>query len=564
MSFGLIKNSTWKDSQARRMHRSFIRITLRKTLIFMVVCAICLVQVTVADARPHRLQATSNSRYAAIIMDAQTGRVINETNPDKKLYPASITKLMTIFLAFESVQRGRLYMDKYLTISTNATRQPPTKLGVRPGDHLTVKQAVLALITRSANDVAVVLAENIGGSEDGFARMMNARARSLGMNNTHFVNPNGLPNGAQTTTVRDIAILSRALMQYFPNQYPLFSTASFVYKREVITNHNHLMESFEGMDGLKTGFTNASGFNLAASAVRNNRRLIVIVFGGKSAASRDAHVAELFNKGFAMLSRGEQKTQMAGNTPRVSTPGYTPPQAIQPVQMDDQDDTIANPVANPETVTAEATTVETATDTTPDTTFQAAVASTTSQPATEPAAVVAHAAPPSQPPAATKTSRITPSRPAIEPVKTSRTTKAATGWVPDGGQPRTLQLPNSYQPPVSAIQPVQARTATRTTPSNMQAGVLPSSQPAQYKPSTEASSGWGIQVGAYTDVAAGQQALALAQQQLGGLPAAAKGVIVPSTTPAGTIYRARILGLSSQAANQACARLNDCMIFAVR
>ncbi len=518
------------------MRSHFIRSALRKTAVFITVCAIVASHASLADAKPRRLRNTANNRYASIIMDAQTGRVLESTNPDKKLYPASVTKLMTLFLTFESIQRGRLSMNKTLTISTNATRQPPTKMGVRPGDTFTVKQGILSLITRSANDVAVVMAENIAGSEEAFAKMMNARARSLGMANTHFMNPSGLPNGAQMTTVRDIAILSRALMQYFPNQYPLFSTRSFVYKREVITNHNHLMESYEGMDGLKTGFINASGFNLAASAVRNNRRLIVVVFGGKSAASRDAHVADLFNQGFAMLSRDQQKTQVASAAPKVTTPSYTPPQTIEPIQADTTTP-IADPVSAP---------VATPTQTPPAVIQPVEIASAAPVRTTTPTQVIK---PTPQP----------------KPIATTASASAAkaNGWVPDGGQVRTLQLPSDYTGPhpTQQIQPVAsvAQATQAAAP-----GVLPTSQPAQYRRSSEASDGWGIQVGASTDVAAGQQALQLAQRQLGGLPASARGVIVPSVTPTGTIYRARILGLSSQAANQACSRLNDCMIFAVR
>lgn len=516
------------------MYASFVLPLLRRTLVFALICGLFTSSITSVDAAVKRNKPATNDRYASIIMDAQTGDVLASTSPDKRLYPASLTKMMTLFLAFESIERGRLYMDKYLTISTNATRQPPTKLGVRPGDKFTVKQAILALITRSANDVAVVMAENIGGSEANFAKMMTKRAQSLGMKNTHFVNASGLPNGAQKTTVRDMAILSRALMQYFPNQYPLFATRSFVYKREVIGTHNHLMERFKGMDGLKTGFINASGFNLAASAVQNNRRLIVVVFGGRSASSRDAHVAELFNRGFAMLPRKSQVTQMAS---AASTPRYTPPQEIVPIPSDTTTAHIPDPISDVQPVARDV----------------------------EPA--------PIEP---IDLSKAPPTVPARKPVQTAQAKPAAPvaapsahskGWVPDGGQVRTLQLPNGHpQQPVApaAIQPIQTAQQPTAAQANMVAGVLSATQPAQYRPSTEASSGWGIQVGAYTDIAAGQQALAIAQQKLGGLPQSARGVIVPAQTSTGTVYRARILGLSSQAANQACSRLNDCMIFTIR
>ena len=489
----------------------------RRALSLFLIIAICVLQTTPADAYARR-RGGGNPRYASIIMDAQTGRILESSNPDKRLYPASLTKMMTLFLTFEAIQRGRLHMNKYLTISANATRQPPTKLGVRPGDKLTVKQAILALVTRSANDVAVVLAENVAGSEREFTRMMTKRAQSLGMRNSHFVNPSGLPNAAQTTTVRDMAILARALMQYFPQHYPLFATRSFVYKREVITNHNHLMESYKGMDGLKTGFINASGFNLAASAVRDNRRLIVVVFGGRTAASRDAHVAELLNRGFASLSREKQPTQYAAAAPAALQPITVPQETVAPAQPDPTPEHIV--VASTQTTTT-----------------------TTIKPVPAPRPVAT---------------------PAPQPAHRAATTSGNRGgWVPDGGQVRTLQLPPGYQQPYANPQPAQQQPAYAAATA-APVGVIPTTQPATYRPSSEANSGWGIQVGAYTDPQTGQQALQQAQQQLGGLPSTARGVIVPAQTASGTIYRARILGLTAQAANQACARLNECMIFTLR
>ncbi|HEY1095993.1 MAG TPA: serine hydrolase, partial [Alphaproteobacteria bacterium] len=429
------------------MQRPSPLLSLRRAVALIAVFALCAAHVTPAEAAVRRGRGGGNPRYASIIMDAQTGQVLRSSNPDKRLYPASLTKMMTLFLTFEAIQRGRLHVNKNLDISSNATRQPPTKLGVRTGEQFTVKQAILALVTRSANDVAVVLAENVGGSEREFARMMNKRAQSLGMRNTNFANPSGLPNAAQTTTVRDMAILARALMQYFPNQYPLFSTRSFVYKREVITNHNHLMESFKGMDGLKTGFINASGFNLAASAVRNNRRLIVVVFGGRTAASRDAHVAQLLNEGFAMLPRNQQATQMASAAPK-------------PLE----------PIGVPHTAPTQVATTTPASQ-------QIQPVQIAPQPAVQPKAQ-AHVSVTRQAP--------TPSRPA------TTTTGNRAGWVPDGGQVRTLQLPPGYQQPqqqaVTAT-PTQAQPATSS-------GVLSPTGPASYQPSSEANSGWGIQVGA--------------------------------------------------------------------
>lgn len=491
------------------MSCAFISPLLRRMLSLFLVLALCMTQLAPAEAAVRKNRAPKgNPRYASIVMDAQTGKILRSRNADKRLYPASLTKMMTLFLTFEAIQRGRLHMNKTLRISQNAVNQPPTKLGVRPGDQFTVRQAIQALITRSANDVAVVIAENIAGSEREFAKMMTKRAKSLGMNSTNFVNASGLPNAAQISTVRDMAILSRALMQYFPDYYPLFATKSFVYKRELITSHNRLMSSYEGMDGLKTGYINASGFNLAASAVKNNRRLIVVVFGGRTAASRDAHVAQLFNQGFAMLGRSQQKVQVASKSPDTLKP-------ITPAQK--------------------------------------AVRVTPQPQATAPAQI-----------APIETTHHVAAAPPPRPATTPPTTGNRGGWVPDGGHVRPLQLPPHYPQPSSAQQPPAPIVPIPTSNPHQADLILSPTQPAEYRPSSEANSGWGIQVGAFTDAHAAQDALTQTQQRLGGLPSSARGVIVPAQTHHGTVYRVRILGLSAQAANQACAKLNECMIFTLR
>lgn len=277
-----------------------------------------------ANAKTRTRAPAPNPRYASLTMDAQTGKILASSNADAVRYPASLTKLMTLFLTFEAMDRGRVHINKPLEVSQNAVRQPPTKLGLRVGQNITIQQAILVLVTRSANDVAVALAETLGGSEKNFAHMMNARAQSLGMTHTHFENPSGLPNPTQRTTARDIAILSRALMQYFPHYYHYFGTRQCSFRGQYIKTHNNLMCRYPGMDGLKTGYIGTSGFNLAASAVRHNRRIIVVVFGGRTAYSRDEHVADLMDQGFAMLEREKQATQIAAVAPPLQPIAVTP------------------------------------------------------------------------------------------------------------------------------------------------------------------------------------------------------------------------------------------------
>lgn len=239
------------------------------------------------------------AKYASIVIDAETGEVLHEANADDRNYPASLTKMMTLYLAFEALEQGRLELRTRLPVSKHAASRPPSKLGLTPGETISVRDVILALVTKSANDAAVVMAEGIAGSESAFAQRMTAKARELGMASTTFRNASGLPNREQVTTARDLARLSQALLKRFPKYYHYFSTEDFTYKGVVYRNHNRLMSRFKGMDGIKTGFIRASGFNLAASAMRDNRRLIGIVMGGESARSRDIHMAELLENAFA-------------------------------------------------------------------------------------------------------------------------------------------------------------------------------------------------------------------------------------------------------------------------
>jgi D-alanyl-D-alanine carboxypeptidase len=237
--------------------------------------------------------------YASIVVDAGTGEVLNEVNADEENYPASLTKMMTLYLAFEALRDGRLHWDQRLTVTEFAAEKSPTKLGVAPGETLPVRDCVLAMIVLSANDAATVMGEALGGSEPGFSRMMTEKARALGMTGTVFKNAAGLPDEEQVTTARDLVKLAMALYRDFPDRYALFATREFEFKGRRIMGHNHLMYRYPGMDGLKTGFTVASGFNLASSAIRGSRRLFGVVMGGQSGFARDQLMATLLDNAFA-------------------------------------------------------------------------------------------------------------------------------------------------------------------------------------------------------------------------------------------------------------------------
>ncbi|WP_430419156.1 D-alanyl-D-alanine carboxypeptidase [Phenylobacterium sp.] len=269
----------------------------------------------------------NSSKYAAIVVDAKTGEVLYGKRADAPRYPASITKVMTLYLAFEALAAGKIELDDPVVFSPRAAAQSPTKLGVRAGDSITVMQAMQGMVTRSANDASVAMAEKLGGTEQRFATLMTLRAHELGMTNTNFTNANGLPDSRNISSARDLAILSRAVMRDYPQYYRLFSTKSFNFRGQTIGNHNHMLSEVSGVDGLKTGFTNASGFNIAISGVRDNRRLIVVVLGGPNRITRDRVAESLLNTGFEVLdrrARGEQIT--------VAQNFFEPPQLAQATQ----------------------------------------------------------------------------------------------------------------------------------------------------------------------------------------------------------------------------------------
>ncbi|TDR56957.1 D-alanyl-D-alanine carboxypeptidase [Halomonas ventosae] len=253
----------------------------------------------------------ANPRYAGIVIDADSQEILYAENADKLRYPASLTKMMTLYLMFEALEEGRLSLSQPLPVSSYAASKPASKLYVKAGSTIPVEKAIEALVIKSANDVAVVVAEALGGSETHFARMMTEKARDLGMQDTVFRNPNGLPDAGQVTTARDMVVLSRHLMLDFPQYYPYFSRSSFSWKGKTITGHNRLLNKYPGADGLKTGFIRASGFNVATSAVRDGRRLLTVVMGGFTAASRDAHTADLLDRGFVRASLADGRGWLA-------------------------------------------------------------------------------------------------------------------------------------------------------------------------------------------------------------------------------------------------------------
>lgn len=242
-----------------------------------------------------------SDRYSSIVIEARGGNILSAANPDAPRYPASLAKMMTLYMVFEALRDRRITLDELVPVSLHAASMSPTKLGLLPATRITVEEAILGLVTRSANDAAAALGEMLGGDEDRFGQAMTLRARALGMTQSTFRNASGLPDPEQVSTARDLAMLARRLIADFPNEYRYFSAPSFVFHGQTIFNHDMLLQRYPGADGLKTGYTVASGYNLTTSAVRGDVRLIAVVLGAASNPERDAHMMTLLDQGFERM-----------------------------------------------------------------------------------------------------------------------------------------------------------------------------------------------------------------------------------------------------------------------
>ncbi len=329
-----------------------------------------------AEARKRRHHGAGGGYtppYAAMVVDVKSGRTLHAVNEDAPRIPASLTKVMTLYMLFEQMERGRFSMDSELKVSAYAAAQPPTKLGLRPGSTIAVEDAIKGMITLSANDASVVVAEGIAGSEDAFAEMMTRKARSLGMSSTRFHNPHGLPHSPPNlTTARDLTILARAIQERFPRYFPLFQTRSFQYGERTIRGHNRLLGRIEGVDGIKTGYTRASGFNLMTSAKSEGRQIVSIVLGGRSGASRDKIMADLVVANLPRAATGGRASTMVAEAPepeeaprRAAPVAAAPPQPIAVAAVEPAPMPVPRPRTQQEAPLPAAARAYTATTTTP-------------------------------------------------------------------------------------------------------------------------------------------------------------------------------------------------------
>ncbi len=290
-------------------------LTLKRLLFVVTLFAVSLF--SVIDSQSANLR-----KYAGIVVDAKTGKTLYSSGADAKRYPASVAKVMTLYIVFEELEAGRLTLNSKLKVSQYAASAVPSKLYLKPGTSITVSDAIQALVTKSANDVARVVAENISGSVPKFADRMTKTARALGMSRTTYKNPSGLPNSAQVTTVRDQARLGMAIFQHYPQYFKYFKTSSFRYRGNTYGNHNRLLRTVKGVDGIKTGYINAAGFNLLTSARINNRHVIVAAFGFNTGGERNAKVASLIKKYMPKGRRGDYWRQAAFHAQPVQAASF--------------------------------------------------------------------------------------------------------------------------------------------------------------------------------------------------------------------------------------------------
>jgi len=531
---------------------------------------------------------SDSPRFASIIVDGNSGAVLTATSPDGLRHPASLTKMMTLYLLFERLDAGKIKLDTEMPVSERAADQDPTKLGLRAGQTIRVEDAIKGLITRSANDAAVVIAEAIGGSEEEFARMMTRKAHALGMSRTIYRNANGLPNDEQVTTARDQSVLGRALQDRFPRYYRYFSTTAFNFRGHTITGHNHLLGSVEGVDGIKTGYTRASGFNLVTSMHRGNRFLIGVVLGGRSGGSRDAIMRNLLAENLAKAATTRTAAAITERNPADAS-----------VEVADADDAprVAEPVAEkPEPV--------------------AAVPAPAPRPASKPSLMAQAAAalpplpsrpePQAKPEPAPLTSGVIQSQPiaAIAAIPGSaepmRPVKVKTVQVKAGPIKLAAAGPAQPAPPITNTIPsrpdvaetsnaMMARAAETDRPdmppqpANFGTGkgvlgVLPASslqsppataqamasiEPARNQPAVQtrsvsavAHSGWIIQVGALESESEAKQRIDLARNSARGLLSKADPFTETVVSKGDrTLYRARFAGLERDQAEAVCRTL---------
>jgi len=469
--------------------------------------------------RHHRVDHHSyNPPVSTIVVDANTGAVLEATNPDAPRHPASLTKMMTLYLLFERLQAGKISLNSELPVSAHAAAQAPSKLGLKPGDSIRVEAAIKAIVTKSANDVAVVIGEALGGDEPSFARLMTAKAHALGMTHTTYLNASGLPDDEQVTTARDQSIIGRALRDRFPQYYHYFSTRAFEFRGRTVRGHNHLLGNVAGVDGIKTGYIRASGFNIVTSVHRGNRYVVAVVFGGRTARARDGKVetliAENFDKASPKHGAPAEEIPVAKAAPKaepVVLPVAAPARPVEEAKA--AHDEAADPPAVGSTAPIKPNPVRTL----------------VVRPGSVRTASLSAPAPDSM--------RLSPAPATARAMRVTEvaTVKSDVPPLPAGGT----------RPGVLGTLPARVASAGANVPLPAAA----SSEPALRH------SGWMIQVGAFDDEKEAKHRLDTAQDKAKHLLGKADPFTEKVSKGAKSLYRARFAGLDKEQAEAACKHL---------
>jgi D-alanyl-D-alanine carboxypeptidase len=510
-----------------------------------------------AEARRKKNRAPGYSPpYAAIVVDAKTGRVLHGQNENALRHPASVTKVMTLYLLFEQLESGRVKLDTPLRVSARASRQAPSKIGFEPGESIEVEDAIKALVTKSANDVASVVAENIGGSEDAFAQSMTRRARSLGMNSTTFKNASGLPDVEQVTTARDLAILARAIQERFPKYYSYFGTRTFNYAGNSYRNHNKLLGRIEGVDGIKTGYTRMSGFNLMTSARTEDRHVVAVVLGGRSGASRDNIMASLVTQQMPRAYAGARTAQPVVTA--AATQERPRPAVVAAAPVKTNGEAVAVAVATSTNAAAQRT---------------ASVAPEAAQPqrrgeplhiaSAKPVSAAAYA---SSPATATPSAfkliagpqpvKLTAQLEAEQAPSKAEASKTQASKIQDRIEPlSTATIPAKAETKVAKVAPAKVEQA-KTEAAKIEATKAETVKTAASDTRRNVATGWMIQLGATDDEAKAREILANAKSRSKGTLSAASGFTEKVVKGGTTLFRARFAGFGeADDAQSACNTL---------
>jgi D-alanyl-D-alanine carboxypeptidase len=504
------------------------------------------------------ISSSYNPPYAAIVVDAKNGGVLHAANPDAPRHPASLTKIMTLYLLFERLESGKITLETQMPVSEEASSQAPTKLGLKPGDTLKVEDAIKGLVTKSANDASVVIAEALAGSEEEFARAMTRKARALGMKNTTYRNANGLPNDEQITSARDQALLGIAIQERFPKYYRYFSTASFVYRGNAMRNHNRLLGKVEGVDGIKTGFTRDSGFNLTTSVKRGPRYIVAVVLGGRSGASRDARMRDLIETHIAQASTKPPAALVAeAAKSEPAKPESAPIQTAKP-QLASADSALASvipPRANetPPPIApgsnAPITPVKVKTVIVKLVPPKSAVTNTVT------ASVIPAPVAKPEPPRATAFAAATPDEALAETLAAVAPIVTTTSSAPTPPPARSSVLGKVSAVAVAAKEAAIPAAKAEPAPA---AKVVASAKAEEHyatAPRHNVRGGWAIQVGAYEDEGEAKQKISAAKSKITDVLKKAEPYIERTVKGAKTYYRARFAGFDHDQAEAACKRL---------